>query len=119
MRTRACLGLLGPVLLAGIFLSSAMAEKKMPAMRKVGDKILREGMELDHEQEEALPDTSGEKALASARGCKYVRCGTRKFSVCSVWCIGLVCMQGFSNRCPCVLGRSENDEGNEVRRLPG
>jgi len=43
-----------------------MAEKKMPAMRKVGDKILREGMELDHEQEEALPDTSGEKALASA-----------------------------------------------------
>lgn len=60
MRTRACVGLLGPVLLAGIFLSSAMAEKKMPAMRKVGDKILREGMELDHEQEEALPDTSGE-----------------------------------------------------------
>ena len=53
--------MLWPVLLAGIFLSSAMAETKMPAMRKVGDKILREGMELDHEQEEALPDTSGER----------------------------------------------------------
>ena len=72
--------MLWPVLLAGIFLSSAMAETKMPAMRKVGDKILREGMELDHEQEEALPDTSGERPWRR-RGCKYVRCGTRKFSV--------------------------------------
>ena len=116
MRTRACLGLLGPVLLAGIFLSSAIAEKKMPAMRKVGDKILREGMELDHEQEEALPDTSGEMpwcrheaanmSVAGPQSSAFAVYGALVLSACRISLTG-------------GLGRSENDEGNEVRRLPG